>query len=530
MWSGGEIKRLLNGKWKAWTIPAIPAISEFGRERGNAKERWEITSSANPLLQGTIGVVGADRDHALIMIPDGVFEFDAATGRASAVLTTGKSGLSRLVAIAPGLDGSAIVAGRGGWGRLWRSSGSLWNWKSLPRPPSKYAEFDFPLETAADGFFLTGVTGSATPAVLRFDGSTWTELYRGESRSVQGWPGENGSVWVADGNQLFEKAGSHRFVSEKAATLSGIVMKVTPEAPGTFWVSTSQGLSRSSPRLWQTPEGSPPVDDVVSSIAEDSRGNVWFLAAHALIRYDNSKWKTWALPRGETAWAIFTQGMQIFRDGRVVIRVTANHLLLFNPETGHFRAITHPKGRVVRMLQQTADGEVLAETSEGRADNGKLSDVSLEKFDGENFTQIAGTEQMGHSKEVRSVAIQPGGDILVGTQYYLGLWHDGRFRKFGAEDGFTDTSAYALYRTPEGRVYAGGRDGLFELDGSKWRLIQRNLDRVRRMVAGRDGTLWVASGSGIHRYRKGIWLSNGEDEGLPSSVAYNVFEDSKGRV
>ncbi len=49
-------------------------------------------------------------------------------------------------------------------------------------------------------------------------------------------------------------------------------------------------------------------------------------------------------------------------------------------------------------------------------------------------------------------------------------------------------------------------------------------------MRSRDGTLWVASGSGIHRFKDGAWIANASLEGLPSSVGYKVFEDSQGRI
>jgi hypothetical protein len=34
----------------------------------------------------------------------------------------------------------------------------------------------------------------------------------------------------------------------------------------------------------------------------------------------------------------------------------------------------------------------------------------------------------------------------------------------------------------------------------------------------------------VHRLKNGAWITNGEDDGLPSNTAYTVFQDSKGRV
>ncbi len=49
-------------------------------------------------------------------------------------------------------------------------------------------------------------------------------------------------------------------------------------------------------------------------------------------------------------------------------------------------------------------------------------------------------------------------------------------------------------------------------------------------MQARDGTIWVASGSGVHRLRDGVWLTNGEADGLPADAAFTVFEDARGRL
>ena len=40
----------------------------------------------------------------------------------------------------------------------------------------------------------------------------------------------------------------------------------------------------------------------------------------------------------------------------------------------------------------------------------------------------------------------------------------------------------------------------------------------------------MASGSGVHRCKDGVWLTNGEADGLPADAAFKVFEDTRGRI
>ena len=111
------------------------------------------------------------------------------------------------------------------------------------------------------------------------------------------------------------------------------------------------------------------------------------------------------------------------------------------------------------------------------------------------------------------------------------LYRDGRFsRPFVKELGYADDGVFTLSELPGGRLVAGGRSGVLEWNGTGWKVLRAGLDRVRGAMQSRDGTLWMASAGGVHRYREGTWIDNGTEEGLPSDVASRVFEDSRGRI
>ncbi len=87
-----------------------------------------------------------------------------------------------------------------------------------------------------------------------------------------------------------------------------------------------------------------------------------------------------------------------------------------------------------------------------------------------------------------------------------------------------------MSETPRGTILVGGRDKLHEFNGRTWSVLRDGLDIVRSIMTARDGTLWVASGTGVHRRKNGVWIGNDLEDGLPSSTAWKVFEDSQGRI
>ena len=50
------------------------------------------------------------------------------------------------------------------------------------------------------------------------------------------------------------------------------------------------------------------------------------------------------------------------------------------------------------------------------------------------------------------------------------------------------------------------------------------------MTISRDSSIWVASGTGIHRLINGTWISNSNEEGLPNTTIFDIFEDKQGEI
>jgi diguanylate cyclase (GGDEF)-like protein len=471
-----------------------------------------------------------DRTHCLILLPDRILEFDAGTGTTRSVMTLHRSRLQLFTNMINVGDGAMLVTGKGGLGKIRRKEALTWEWEPLPRPPAIYSAFDEASRGEGNELFVTGITSTKVTAGLRFDGKGWREVYRGESRDLRVWSGDEGVVWVQDGNHIFELSGGRLTAAPRTGPLSGIVNGVAPQPGGRFWIAGYQGLAHYMPQLWRVPPASPPLDDVVNSITEDRKGRVWFLAAHALLCLDGSRWSSYPLPRGDTAWAIFTDALDVLPDGRIAIRTMSPYVLIFDPAAGSFRKLQHPGNVTVRLMAPQPGGKILFDVFH-------LDTLisTVESFDGWQFAPFADSDKLsggvdGAGVDNRSFAIGPDGEFWAGSITGFSVWRQGRLTPIGPRDGFYDGGAYYVYRDPAGTMFAGGRDALYRLENQRWNKIASGLDRVRNIMTARDGTLWVASGTGVHRYRGGNWISNGFEEGLPSSFAYKVFEDSRGRI
>jgi CheY-like chemotaxis protein/signal transduction histidine kinase len=309
--------------------------------------------------------------------------------------------------------------------------------------------------------------------------------------------------------------------------LSGVYTDVVPEADGVFWLGTSQGIARYTPPLWRTPAAVAGVDTVAHAITEDSKGRLWFGCEKHLVRLDDIRWKIYPLPKGETSHHADTQGLLQLPDGRIVVPTgNMDQNLVFDPEREVFRKIKFPQRRQARFLAPRGDGSLWALTS-----TGEPASRRLEIYDGKQFRERADFS-VSHPGlvDLRAVWEDRRGAIWLGGTGALGVYQDGQYRILGPQQGYPASAAFSICEAEDGKILVGGRDKLVEFDGKSWRVIRDQLDRPRTIMRSRDGTIWVASGTGVHRYRNGTWLSNTAEEGLPSSIAYVVFEDSRGRI
>jgi diguanylate cyclase (GGDEF)-like protein len=521
IWTAQRLSRYHNSRWESFKVESV---TNAGVLRSDTEQRWIFTSNRPPYLQGVVWVAGLDDRHALIMLPDQILEFEAGANTTRVVLESRATGLGSFHSMRPESNGNIWITGKRGLGTL--STPDL-KWRESLTPPVGYADLEEPYEGENGELFLTAIDQTTKPVVLRTNGSRWELVYRGDSHNLRGWRGEEKTVWIQDGNRLFHVTATGKPIPvDRIGPLSGVILSVKPDHGDRFWVGTTQGLAMYAPPLWRTPPEIAQIDDVVNAIMEDKRGRVWFSSPHSLICLDGERWQFFPLPKHETPWALHAEGLASLPDETIAIRTTSPDLLLFNPNTRRFRSVRHPAGRDTRLFVQQADGSLLVETAVPKLPGS----FALETFDGHEFRPFLNPGASWGIWDLRSVVVGNNGRVWAGGADGFGVLKNGFFTRIGAAEGFADSAAFCLKAVAGGKLLAGGRVGLFEYDGKAWHQILSDLDRVRNITAGRDGSVWVASGTGVHHLQNGKQISYGITEGLPSSVAYRVFEDSRGRV
>jgi signal transduction histidine kinase/CheY-like chemotaxis protein len=424
------------------------------------------------------------------------------------------------------------LAGEHGLAHVTVPAGSgLYRWVETAKDPGSLVHFDYP-EPGNDGeVFAEATSGpSGRKVIVRWAGNSLQSIYAATTDMLHGWRGPDGVIWIIDGTSMFRLVRGRKYPVEGAGTLSGNVFDVVSQQGQTFWAATSEGIARYSPPLWQPPAGLEDFDLTVHAAAEDRMGRLWFAATECLLELDGSGWKRHRLPDGLRTHTVYTQGVIVLDDGRILLKAVRSGLrdaaLIFDPTTGVFSELRHPEGREFTLfMPRPGGGEWIATQKSG------TPGFRLEIYDGSNFRQCLELGEEWKGASVRSVLERPDGDLWLGGTTGGGVYHRGHFRPFfESRSGYTDNGVFALGQLPSGEPVAGGRDQVLKYDGARWVLLRSGLDRVRSFSAGPDGALWVASGSGVHRFKDGSWIMHQAEEGLRSVLAYLVFRDSTGRL
>jgi signal transduction histidine kinase/CheY-like chemotaxis protein len=409
-----------------------------------------------------------------------------------------------------------------------RVSSSANSWTEIPFGALGLKKAEEPYLQDDGSLYVVATRKTDESKVLaRLHGGRWEILDTGAKGVIRGWPGTGGTLWVQDPSGLHHLLGDRLDIKDRNGVLSGSIMSVVTEPGGTIWVGTNQGLARLSPSLWQTPREVANVRTGVQSAYEDSEGSLWFLAATGLWRLRGETWQEYPFP---AKWSSITQAPELIPGPGGVLLLTVvtsrgNSLLSFDPRRPAFQEVLTPPNQFLQRILPRDAGSVWVCT---RVNGNKQ--MLLYTFDGKRYREYLRPPLEWNLGVIRAVQQMPNGDLLVGGSGGLGLFKNGHGRKIGPADGFTDSACFRFCRMADGAILAGGRQKLFRYNGKSWTAVRDGMDTVRDMLQARDGTVWVASGSGVHRWRNGLWITNDENDGLPSGMAYAVVEDSHGRL
>ncbi|MCE5272879.1 GHKL domain-containing protein [bacterium] len=538
---GSDLKVCESDSGQLWSVYS-KGVQLFRDGRWVRYQIDEITNFLPPSgLRALIPFLPDGPDRVYYLLPNRLMLFDAGTGRRIVVKSAREAGLGRFIDMISARQGGIWVSGERGVARFEpgrAGQADLWREYLLGALPVQ--DVRSPVEgRPGELFAVAGSRGNCRQEIVRFDGERWRIIPGGGSNIRKVWPGLDGSYWtLRDKNTLAQVVDGRVMLQEKAGILSGNLHEVAVEPNGVFWLSTSHGLARCAPSIWRTPGEVKNIDARVHAIHEDAGGKVWFAAVDRLLVFDGRAWKKYALPRNTETYSYLTQAIASLPDGRLAICTYhySPFLLLFDPGKERFEYVvpslddssSAQSNRVVGLIAPRRDGKIWVQT----LDYWNPANFRLELFDGKNFQSFLDLGEGWKIGRPQFLYETESGDLWIGGsgQDGLGLYKDGRYETFGPDKGFPGGCAYCICEIEPGRIWVGCKNEIYQYDGQQWTVIHSGFNVVNSIVKGRDGIIWVASGTGVHRCREGAWVTNTVEDGLPNTAAYTIAQDRHGRV
>ncbi len=469
----------------------------------------------------------------LYLLPHALMQFDPSTRALRTVRRKEDSRLGDFLDMTY-IRGERIwMTGENGIARVSVSGGPpTEEWTEIPLPADLgVRDLAMPLRSGKEEFFLTArelLSGKRT--LLCYAADRWKRLdlpVQGEV--VAGWRGEGNRLWVITrSGTRWDLQSIHQGHVEqipKNRILSGFFLRLCVESGGVFWIATSNGLARHAPMPWRVPDEVADCQGSFDSIAVDNQRRVWFMYEKSLIRYDHGSWQRFPLPDSLGAnvqWARdFRREMP---DRRFPLGVVKGQMLFFDPDRESFDLRRHPESFDVWLITTQKDGSVLLYASDRKT-------VRIESYDGTRFAEVLRMDVSLGIGNVRKLWKTDGGDFWVVGHMGVGRIRSGVFHRFTSRDGYTGEGAFTMREMNFPSLWFGGRNRIMEFRDESWRtVLGAGLEAVTDIYPCRDGTVWVASVTGVHHYRDGYWLSNSPDEGLPDASVNVVQEDTEGHV
>lgn len=334
----------------------------------------------------------------------------------------------------------------------------------------------------------------------------------------------------------------------------------------TLWASPDHNLwivTDSSLVIWKDNAfhlGSNPSPQLTntfgSKIAQDSEGNVWIATNSGLLRKNGGSEKLLTTRQGLSSNSLNT----VFADQDGSIWVGTNKGI-DHIAAGHVTSYSLPGHNPfpdIRSILQDRDSNLWVGTAE----------IGLFRIAGKGAVAFTGDKSV-ISDHIEQLYEDRGGHVWLGTlDHGVEEFIDAPITPFGQSEGFSAGAAWSILQGREGSMWIAGPDGtLTRLKDGHWYVyrtkdaidfgprpvfesrngdVWRGLNRVsgnvllptpiglrdvrpRSMYTDADGTLWIASETGIVR----VWLDTGRQkkytaaDGLPSNFVLTIMPDKE---
>ncbi len=342
----------------------------------------------------------------------------------------------------------------------------------------------------------------------------------------------NGYLWLGTRSGLLRFDGvTHVDRSPLTAPLpSATILALAAGRDGSLWIGTERGLAQlKDGKLTEYGELS---GYVVANIIVDHEGTIWVGATSATGRVCSIR--ELYVRCGEDR-SLSRAPISLYEDSQSNWWIgLQTGLSRWSPERSKVYPIPGQDSAVLSLLEHKP-GTMLVGTSHGLfryADGGWEAQTEADRRMGNIFRLLRDRD----------------GGLWIGTSHGLFHVHEGRTDSYSRSDGLSGDVVTSLYEDIEGDVWVGTLDGLDQFRSFAIPTIspQQGLSAPPQSVlAGSDGSIWVATGKGLNRLKDGNITDysigshlhparNGahgvSEDALPEDVAASLATDNEGRV
>jgi PAS domain S-box-containing protein len=339
------------------------------------------------------------------------------------------------------------------------------------------------LAETADGKIWLGTLGDG---LLFLAGGRATRVNAGlPDRKINCLLPIGGELWVGTNTGLYHGNGNGFRRLELPSLLGKVqVLSLLRDRDSNMWVGTTRGLLRINGKgISFSEENELRGDGGINALFEDREGNLWIGGARGLARIRDSAFVTYSS----------VSDRRFEHNGPVYV---------------------DPEGRA--WFASARGGMYVLQ-------NGRVQPV----------TSIPPNEvvySIGGRADVVWVGRQRGG--LTRLRFSNGAIAS---QSYTEANGLAQNSAYAVYESRDGSVWAGTLNGGVSKfkDGHFTTYTTTNglaSNTVSSILEARDGAMWFATPSGLSSFSNGQWRTYTTVEGLPSPEVNCLFEDSSGTL
>jgi signal transduction histidine kinase len=514
------LQELRNGDWVLHPVPEIAA---------------EYRARLPPVVE-PVPLCPVRQRVVIFLLPDRLLQFNAEIpdhSQTEVLLTAAQTRLERFSSMTLARDGGLWIAGMHG---LLKSAGPVRNLKHetdwhdyVPPEPLSIHNLQEPHEVAEG--LVTALAESVTDRrkmLVHFDGQHWTAEAVPAEKVRYAWGSVDKTCWAVTVDSLAEWPEGRGEMVESEGNAVRQYHDAAVEPSGAFWLAASDGLVRYAPLTWRSPATVRKLSALLHGLVGDQADRLWFLSGASLHSLQNDRHQEYPLPVSISNSAPAIRALFPLKDGTLFLEAGGQRLR-FHPESGTFSSVPHePFAALVKPLGLMKDGRLCVQIlSPGALQQQFL----LETFDGSSFQALpVPPPDPSPGNSLSTLFVAQSGDLWVSGDRGTACYHAQKWRTFISTDRSSPESVVSFAELADGKIWCATADKVWAFDGRNWSVVRPGMDRINAFIRTRDGSLWVADESGLHRFFQGAWVDNGTEEGLPGGGVREICEDQHGRI